>query len=643
MSAWTFPVVVTSSCEGGVNGGYTYVEMATQSTATYPLPAPVWTNPTSLTSPFIVPKITIEGGAEAGAIGIGSITLECGNEVLHSGGDRIYDIIRGNGNTGTFDVDTTDLHVRIWWKPDAGSSYMVRFWGVVDFSSISVKIGDFTDPDTWVVSFNADDCLSQLERTPTHEFVDTTLTHATYDKTVDNIFLTFIGDYAFSGYTYRAGRYLLVNKKYNDGLNKDWITQFTNPKTGDVTDLPFVWFKLTSIFDALTVHFGLEAATNNGDAWNTRHTWRFYYNTANSTGSGGTTLSQTDIDGLYIISAAYPLYDGNVTVYSQAQTLFDRDSGSVNNPASLMRAATPYDMLKRLCVSLGLIASIRVNASGQRYLDIREAAMPSTIIDYGTDGLYSVDAEMSPYKSTMTGIEVVSPYGENVLRGSNGNGSKKLDTIFNVCNFARQDHDFRRSVKDFGNTSGGAYLVAWGNDVSHDFFSSLWVMTGATSAINFTNCYSVCAIAVRSDSMRSPSNAYIEQVASPVGPYPYGKFQTVFGGLGIDNVLYPSDDSPANIQPTVPAQALSHYYFSPQQMGLPAVGHQASYDDVGLFRSKGRELRIKRAGINGDIPYPGSTMEIVMNGITNTYYVRSVTEDHQDNVTEYTLEMWGVA
>lgn len=641
MSAWQFPENITTSCADGVNGGYTYVEMATQSRAAYPLTAPVWTSPTALSSPFIVPSITVTGGAEAGAIGIGSITFECTNEVLETNGDRIFDIIRGNGNTGTFDVDTTDLHVRIWWKPNAAASYSVRFWGVVDYASISVKMGSFDDPDTWTVSFNADDCLAQFENVSTADFVDTSLLHSTYDVTADNVFITCIGDYAYAGYTYRQGRYLLVNKKYSDGTTKNWINEFKPTPTGDSTDLPFVWFKLTSIFAAMSAYFGLEAPVNNGDAWSTRHGWRFYYNTANSTSGGGLTLAQTDIDGLYIISAVYPFGAGSL--YAQSQTLFDRDQGSVSNPASLMRANTPYDMLKRVCVSLGLIASVRVNASGQRYLDIREAGMPTVELDYGTDGLYSVDAEMSPYKSTMTGIEIVSPYGDNIVRGSNGNGSKKLDTIFTTCSYARNDHDFRRSVKDFGSTSGGAYLVAWGNDVSHDMFCALWVMTGATSATNFTNCYSVAAIAVRSNFMRSPSNAYIEQVASPSGSYPLGEFQTVYGGLGIDNVLYPSDDSPANIMPQVPAMALSHYFFSPQQMGLPAVGHQVSYDDVGLFRSKGRELTIKRAGIETAMPYPGSTILIVMNGVANTYIVRSFTENHETNETEYTLEMWGVA
>jgi hypothetical protein len=623
VSAWQFASFVSSACGQSV-AGQVYIDIATQPILTLPVSEPDFSNPVMLDMAFTVPRVSVSGAPEAGTIGMGSVTIEATNEILETtDGTRIYDLVRGVAMSGPFDVDSHALHVRLFWRRSSAYAWQCRFWGIVDYSTITVDMGRLDDPDTWLVKFEANDCITQMEYVPTARFMLDKFTMDAYGKTAYAPWLTFIG----TGTRTPPGRYLLTNIYHKNEYGYSYWLRYGLGDGLPISNLRFV--RLVDIFTAVSEYCGFSGNVNDGAPWTARHTWQFHYNTGDSDFPGATDLYTVGLGEMWIIRG---IDDPLGKFY--AQTLFDPGGdSSVACPASLYNESTVYDLVKRVCISLGLTATVRVNASGERYLDIREAGMSSYVVSLGELYEYNGDANLEPYGSRITGVEVVSgPAGGNVQRGSTGKDSKKIDTTFTVANAMRGDAGL---IAKAGSSSvvSGAYQAVVGADVAQDFWCSLWRLDGpAYSGMDYTDAWSICAIAPKSEGLGSSVVSSVQLIEGANGMYPLGVFRSVFGGITINAVQYPNTDYPVNTMCEVPAMALSHYLYSPDTKAV---------DDVGLYRRKGQRLTITRGRIEDELPYPGSVIEVEIGGYGYSYRVESVEEDYVKNEARYVCIYWG--
>ena len=228
MSCWEFDLGSAPSCSLA-EGGYTKVQFATQDITSWPLDPPDWSTPTVLESPFTVPEIGLHAPLEAGLMGANEISLECDNrDLLDSVGDysgvRIFDLLRGRVTGDTFDVDVTDLHVRILFKSPTDLDYSVRWWGVVDYKDLEARLSQLADPDTFYIKLHAIDSIFQLEKRNMIDFVtDMDAMQMSNAYTSDYKFLSFYGTLVYGTQTIRPGAYELVNVRWYDGSRTDWL------------------------------------------------------------------------------------------------------------------------------------------------------------------------------------------------------------------------------------------------------------------------------------------------------------------------------------------------------------------------------------------------------------------------------------
>lgn len=652
MSTWSYPlefdIGVTASCSNTAAASIKIQMMAQDISDVLAgtadaLTAPDWSNPVSVTPPFTFGDITLSGMPEAGAIGTDEMTLEADNLVvgqLNAADIRMYDVILGHdAGTGLeFDADETMIHVRVLYKAAGAANYSVRYWGIIDFSTVEVIMGDVSDPDTYQVKCRVIDSMYALERFSMIQFVEAQL-QMTGAYTSTAKYITFLGDLPWDGVTITQGRHVLLNIKWDDGGRVEWLGNRQNPPVSDSNDATqnILYFSIVQILQAAHDFLGLESSTvNDGAAWFTRHNWRFFYNDAVP---GSTSLTEMRIDELYIV-AGYEVWDGTQNVYAHRGTFFDRDKSA---PHSLMQAASPLDALKRICTSLGMVFRVAVNSAGERYLDVRAADLGGTAIGWDADNRWYSDVKIKPFARRLTGVEVVSGE-ENINRGVIGNESVKVECIFTVANFIRTEYDFRRYARSM---PGGEIGVVIGATPAHAFWSALWAFGGSPTGNNYPGAYTICAIApgMVGNALANRfggTSVYIQRETEGTAEFDLGDYLTSSGipdwtASGVSGtVLYPNDAAPVNTWGEVPAMALSHYLFSP---------HSETRDRVGIYRAKGIEIEITRGEIIGTAPpAPGTLVTVNLPTHPAPIVCRIVrtTENLVENTTTFTLEYWGI-
>lgn len=639
MSAIEFYLGYTKIC-GIQEYAYCKIQMAFQS-KTFPLTSPDFSNPVTLESPFNIPKGGFHGTPQAGTQGVDNLSFECNNTDL-GGGVRIWDLIRGKATGYIFDTSATYVHIKLLYKKTGQANYVVRQWQTIDYTSIQAVIGYPEKPDTWVIKFNTRDSFFQLEDTTITDFVEAKLPHATKDYTANTQYLTYIGNYG----TYYAGKYKLVNAKFDDGKNVYWLGQARatggvfSPIAGDSTAAVDVirYFNLSEILQAAHEYLGLEATTvNNGAYWSNIIPWTFLVNNGDCTNSNtanNTQLLTCNFDELYIISGVY-IWDGNVAVYAHNNTFFDRTGAGF----SFFNLGNPLEIVKVICNSFGMVSRIKVNSSGQRYLSCQLADIPSVSESWGNSGNWEKDIQITPYAKAINGIEVVSPTNVTKVRGSVGTGSIKIDCLFATANSIRANDPAFKNKADDGN--GECVSMEPKNAA---FYAALYHLRGTPTGRFYPNSYSICAI------VPSNGNATVAKMKGGANPYiakedntynaekNMGKIVTTYGGLDFTNsamysnvVMYPNDALPYNSWGEVLALALAHYFYSPES---------SANDFLGIFRSKGIGIKINRCDILDSIPYPGSSVEIILNGETFNCTVTDALELYTESKTEFNLDYW---
>lgn len=522
----------------------------------------------------------------------------------------ILDILR-------VDYGAYDIHIKASEK-DTGGSYVVKFWGIVDPTSIEYEMFDKSKPETWMVSFAADDCVQQLKRitsarwmaagdgltAPTAQYGG--LLHADFDYDSTSHFLTFVGNLVFGGQTYYAGRYLL-NRIFRKGYQTDDGVWYNPWEARHI--------KIVDILSQINIFLGCEAAINNGGNWSDFHSWRFYYNTHDSTGTGGETLSYVGIDELYV----WACFNDTVQ-FIESYGFFDPNI-EPSAPHSWKISGSPLEVLDRICSSFGMTYRIRVNSSGQRYLECIEYTKAQTTKTIEATEWNNVTKYATKTNTfACSGVEIVSTgsalgaseVASNAIRGDgSGSGSLKYDTFFLSANNHRALDSFRKKANE-GFTSSGARLVDI-RPMDTGYTCALFTLQGITGT-TATASYSICMIMPRDNDTAAGSN--------PGNVMPWAEYDGTLGG-----VVVPSrtDDFHSFIE--VPGMALALYLWNDVDKAT---------DPVGFTRPRGDEIEIEVVGVDHTAAvYP--PMELIVNEPfqSKTYVVTEIEENSVDDVTVY--------
>lgn len=604
-----------------------------------------------------VPETVLISNAEAGVTGNSSLSIEAINVFVGTDGTNVasgslspgcryknvgYTRVRYNGvdyvtgqyfqavsgvltyttqGTGTVERlwnayelvsppwDAVAVHFRISTKSTSGGTYVTRYAGVVNPESIELEVKNAADPETWLLKFGVDDYMQLLTRRSSIEWMESNLTHANYDYTAAQTYLTFVGDFPWGGVTYPAGRYLLSElwQKYTTYDDGRWYTIYNS---GGANAARYI--KLTDIFQSISDFLGFEADVNNGAAWSGFHSWKFYYNSHDSTGAGGETLNAVGIDGLFVLSALFE------TTYNEDYGLFD-DKNDIS-PHSWKTAGDALEVLCRICESLGCTFRSRVNSSGERYLEIIEYTKQGTTVTLSSlENVLSI--RQRPNTISTTGVTVVStgpvvggPQASNVTIGSDGTGSLKYDCFFLSTNNLRANYDFRQKVQEGGSVGG-----AWITNVrmpDTDFFCSLWALTGGTGKAA-ANAYSICLF----QPLANGTGATAPYVGAPA----FGQHDTT---LTPDGYVFPRRDTGLYYTyMEAPAMALAYYLY--------AKVSEAT-DPVAFARPAGDEIELEVVGVDYDtLNYPPFKLTFTLDGTVRNYLVTEVEEDVSKDVLTY--------
>lgn len=620
---------------GNSTGYFTKLEFAVQSlsswgvdttTVTGGLPAVSFT--AGLTSisefPFSLPEISVDASPEAGLLTYGSLSLEASNESIS--GIRVYSLLRD------YDTDTEALHVRFSYKTSVTGSWIYRYWGIVDPKSIEVKCSNLTASDTYIVRFSVTNNIQLLENRSIQQFAEDKNKHALNDYIANKKYISVIGS-NWRGYS--PGRYILrryfFNNDYDGTSSIGWLPAYDGYTyaSDSSREIPLRWYKITDIFKKASEYLGLEASVNDGKPWYECVTSQYGYNTGDDT----TNLVFASFDLLMYPVGMYTLSNGSY-VYGNVYGYWDETEHA---PYSFYQYSNVLELIKGICQSFGLLASVEINSSGQRYLKVVEAGYYDTtavVIDSFKDDEDNIASDISfePYFRKTTGVTVVPAIDSSVIRGYESNDSVSIDGIFGSTNFVII------SDVSYVNTTSN-YL-----DTREDFrlLGTLWTspqIASATGSWDGTEgsakvceeIYSICAIVPKQMSVASSlsGSLYDFTVKNSNAAVPYGEYQSTYGGYSINGVMYPAVTlGVVNTFTELPQMALAHYYFSPLN---------ASRDELGIYRKKSRALRMKVSGIHPAITI-NQKLVIKVEDTYTDWYVSSIKENYQDFVTEYTLE-----
>lgn len=545
---------------------------------------------------FNSPSIERGSAPQAGVFANNNMSFECDNYELTTSGHTISQILYN----AYPDLDVT--YLRFSHKNSLTAGWTYKFVGIVDSKSIQRKMPNLNDSTTWEFKFDVNDITNILSERKVAWFVEDKLKHALTDLSASNMYATFVGT---SSNGKGAGKYLIDSfKNYSD--------QYVSGMYAGASI--YRYFNIVEIFNRVSQYIGCEAPLNDGASWSSLYSWKFGYH-------DGSTIQFVDIDKLYIISGAYALFSG--LIYNNRYSYFDIDNIC---PVSFYGKESVLEMLKSLCVSLGLIFSIEINSLGKQYLFIREAgyfdSASGTVYSlFGSEDMFIGESMLKPNDKNIRGISVISPVGNDITRGSVGTDNIKIDTIFNSAAWIREDAG---TVFNPSNI----YIERW-----RDMFTCLWISpdtpsgtwTGnAGSTKSLTNIYSCCTIIPRLNSQAADDLSIHDFVSASGATYGVvGYYQNT---LSVTGITYPN---PAFTQSfsEMPAMALCHYYYSP---------FQKNNDVLGIYRKSNSSLSVK---ISGFTSYQvGQKLIFNIDNNPQIWFITNIKEDFDSYVTELELE-----
>lgn len=329
-SCYRFEDVTKTTCAGST----TYrIEIAIMDMSTF---AVDFSTPTSATfNPFCdLPEIMLESEPELGAFGANPATFKVKNYEFATGA-RFDTVLQGDS---PYD---RRWNIRVLVKN--GVNYECRYWGVIDPNSIEYEVERRLLPDTWTMTFQAQDLIMLLDMIPASTFLTTNLGHG-YEYCPDTV-----GGQVWATDNKPTGiiSYRLTFVQH-ESLRAD---QSSNWVVYDETAFRFI--KLLDILQCLSDSIAITASV-----WYYQ-SWDFIY-------EYGSADHNEVFQDLYLFRG-FVVSPG---VYAERGGLFDP---AKTDPGSLYHSKTALDVLKRLLIPLGMNARISYDANNNPYMLIREA------------------------------------------------------------------------------------------------------------------------------------------------------------------------------------------------------------------------------------------------------------------------------
>ncbi|MAT38387.1 MAG: hypothetical protein CL946_02150 [Ectothiorhodospiraceae bacterium] len=491
---------------------------------------------------------------ELGAFGADNVSFECVNTAF-AGSTRMSNVL--------FDDDPlfSAWHVRLSYKP-AGGSYSYLWQGVIDAEDTEVEMQNDSDPDTWSVKFTAVDTILQMEEKPTSlDAFGSFLTHASYSKSVSGgVYIS----WSDGGTAHSTALQKLDIDVYSDPARLGWRSY--------TKDHLYI-MRLTDILQALSNAIGVTGSANLGSA--PAHTWKFVY-------YDGSADQEADFEDLAIISKV----DDGVNPVIQDHGFFD---SSGQSEISFYNAGSVLEMLKHILLPFGMIARMRLDSSGDRYLEYRE------IQDY-TSNTYTewlTPAGLNPALRGLYGIKVRQTGVGDLVTFSAGDGSIPMLTHFTTANRIPNCYQWRHDPA--GAEPGRC-------DDYSAFLGSLWYYDAANDRI-----YSIYKIKVRTDGNTG-------------------------SGLFANSHIF-SRDYDHDYAGMVMAEAMAHYWFN---VGVPTTGTNST--PLGIYRRRMRGLDITVPGIKHD---PAAPLHEIGQYITwdgKRWWITGKRFDFRNHSTSFTAE-----
>lgn len=350
-----------------------------------------------------LPEIIDEAAPDVGLMSADSIDFVFHNIPVKPSEDdtTLHDIIMSK------DPQKVVWNIKYWISPGYTNTFNTPpdFWGIIDSSEIegeyhpedktwntykltarnSVALGEKVSIDLWLNGPNGNDGYLQ---------------HVTYDVTA--------GGGVFIEDDKLRNVYMPLT---TDNSSSEWLDIETYPETVRMFRLvDVIW----SISNAMSVTQPLNNTGTGSGSLAAEHTWGFFRRYHPD--------DEYTIDDLVLVSAMY--HDiGGAPQYDQRYGFFDTAN---IRPCSVFGLGNVLEALKRFLVPLGLVASVRCNAAGQRYMEVREAETDTAATASDANILQGMEIEAG--EKAAFGMSVTTCDNGEIADGENGD--KNLDNVY---------------------------------------------------------------------------------------------------------------------------------------------------------------------------------------------------------------------
>lgn len=349
-----------------------------------------------------LPEPTEEAAPDAGLLEYDSVEFTFHNIPIAPGTDdtALYELVMSRP------PEEGVWNIRYWISASSapGSfSTPPQFWGIIEAADPAGDIHSLTEPSWNTYKLVARNTIALGERISVETWLNGTdgtngyLQHATYDKIpgsgvwIDGIELTHVF--------------------HNDGATKD----------AAVPTSAMRFFLLKDVLYSIGAAMGITAPINSAGTGTglVGHSWDYI---SISSPDPDPVETPWDFDDLAIVSALYRS-DGTQMVYDQSQSFFSPAVGA-QSQASFWTCGNVLEVLKRILTPFGLVAAIRVNTAGVRYLAVREVET-GQIANAGTvlRGMQLDAGERAAY-----GFRVTTAMNSELVEGDGGD--RAIDNSF---------------------------------------------------------------------------------------------------------------------------------------------------------------------------------------------------------------------
>lgn len=301
-------------------------------------------------------------------------------------------------------------NIRYWVSGDSAPetfSTRPQFWGIIDSSEPTGDILRADEPTWSTYSLTARNAIMLGEKVTVEKWISTYLLHAIYDK-------------------------IPTNGVWIDGIP---LIGILHDDGGQPTWRPWVYlryFLLIDILHTISQAIGITGPINGiGVGAGTIHSsWDFIWLDSPDPEPVETPEHIDklclacgiilDPDHLDDYSSIPPPFNGN-EIYQHEYGLFDDRKLS---PISFFNLGSVLEVLKRLLLPLGLVASVQVTALGERYMEVREVELDRTEeVEDLIEGMTVAEGEAAAY-----GFRVVTANNGELVDGESGDRS--IDNIY---------------------------------------------------------------------------------------------------------------------------------------------------------------------------------------------------------------------